>query len=776
MARPSIDSPRRILIGAVAGGMAVFLLGWLGARRVLPEWRTARLPEPAVAESRFTELLQVSGLPARPDSRPRAVLGSDAKVLAAAYANLGSQAAEWLAQSGCALPIQISQHSAPQPVGSLPSVLTFQICGDLRPWQAQIMPENWFQSAGRPYFDSPVREIVRRVIASGGTGVEPPLGKPQTMMVANSEAQVFALPRGPAGEPQEFLQVVGFPGPGAAATRLPGTLDEATRRNQMFSWSGLFLRTFPGFLLVVGVGALFVALLIKRHLDFVNALWLGLIALVATSGALGEASSSGGVLSAAGLGVVWFGRAFALFVLWSAAESWLRSTLPGFTTSLDAVRAGRLGPRAGRAILGGWGMGAGLAGVQLLVFTFAALGNLVHPTDSSVSVSVFAGSSPLYQAPMRAGLVVLAIAASRRLLPLRWAVPAAIVLTGLVLEMPGLDPWPAALAVSLLTGAVLIWTHQLFGLTALLVAALNTLCLPTAVFAAGQLGWMRGGLILCASLSLALAVTGAVALALREDPNSERVGVPRFVRRLEDERRMRYEMDLLARMQLGLLPETLPEIPGWTIAARSVLANEVGGDLYDFVWDEHGRLWIAAGDVSGHGFSCAITQAMTKAALVSLVYSGTTPSEVLGEIDRVLRTAGDVRNFASLVLLRLDPVTGEGVMANAGHPYALVRGASGVRELALPGLPLGRGPARTYQDAPVALAPGEALVLASDGLFEALAGDDEVYGYDRARTVLQSGAGNGALDVLETLFADWTRFRGGRPASDDTTLVVLRRG
>lgn len=774
MARPSTISPQRNVILALAAGALLFLAGWAAARRILPEWRTARLPTQEATVARFSEILRAVGI--QPTAAaPRASLGSDMRVLSAAYENLGRQGADWLAASGCALPLQVEQHTAATPAGG-PSMVTLQLCADLRPWQAQSMAENWFQAAGKPYLDSPVRDLVRRISASGGTGTEPALGEPQKMMITNSEAQVYQLPRaGDSAAPPEYLQVMGFPGPGAAATRLPGTVADAVARNRIFSWSGLLLQTLPGLLLVLGVGVLFVALLIRRHVDFINALLLAAFALLGTSGALGEASSSGGVLSVAALTVVWLGRGLGLFILWAAAESWLRSTLPGFTTSLDAVRAGRLGPRAGRAIVGGWGLGAGLAGLQLLIFSLAALSRSVHPKQASVAVAVFGGSSPFLQAPLRAGLVVLAVAAARRVLPARWAPWGAVLLAALLQDIPSLEPWPAGLAASLATAALLVLVHQAFGLTALLVAALNAQCLPTALFATGQPGWMAGALAVCGAVSLGLVVTGVVALGMRDDPASERAGVPRFVRRLEDERRMRYEMDLLARMQLGLLPATLPEIPGWTIAARSVLANEVGGDLYDFVWDEQGRLWIAAGDVSGHGFSCAITQAMTKAALVSLVYSGTTPSEVLLEMDRVLRTGGDVRSFASLVLLRLDPASGEGLVANAGHPYALLRGVAGVRELALPGLPLGRGPARTYHDVALTLLPGEALVLASDGLFEAVSPSDETYGFDRALDLLASGVGSSAQDVLEHVFADWARFRGGRPAGDDTTLVVLRR-
>ena len=132
---------------------------------------------------------------------------------------------------------------------------------------------------------------------------------------------------------------------------------------------------------------------------------------------------------------------------------------------------------------------------------------------------------------------------------------------------------------------------------------------------------------------------------------------------------MKYEMDLLSRMQLSLLPEKPPVVDGLDLAVKTVLASEAGGDLFDFVLDDAGMLWIAAGDVSGHGYSCGIQQAMVMASLASLVKSGRRPSDILVEIDRVLRTGRSGRLFTSLALLCLDPKTGGGLLANAGHPY-----------------------------------------------------------------------------------------------------------
>jgi phosphoserine phosphatase RsbU/P len=239
---------------------------------------------------------------------------------------------------------------------------------------------------------------------------------------------------------------------------------------------------------------------------------------------------------------------------------------------------------------------------------------------------------------------------------------------------------------------------------------------------------------------------------------------------------LKSEMGLLARMQRGLLPRTLPRLEGWEIAARSVLANEAGGDLYDFLPDDNGHLWIAAGDVAGHGYSCAVAQAMTKAALASLVgRGGRTPAEVLKRADRVLRAAGATRNFTALTLLRLEPRTGEALIANAGHPFPLLAASGRVSELSLGGLPLGKGPARDYEDRPLSIPPGSVLVFSSDGLFEAEDRSGDPYGFERAQEVLRKFADRPAERILEAFFGDWrSHLRGQRPL-DDTTLVVIKR-
>jgi sigma-B regulation protein RsbU (phosphoserine phosphatase) len=165
------------------------------------------------------------------------------------------------------------------------------------------------------------------------------------------------------------------------------------------------------------------------------------------------------------------------------------------------------------------------------------------------------------------------------------------------------------------------------------------------------------------------------------------------------------------------------------------------------------------------------------AALSSLVKAGRKPSEILLEIDRVLRMGRSSRLFTSVALLRLDPSTGVGVLANAGHPFPILLHEGKTSEMAGGGLPLGQGPKRTYADVPFEIPKGGVLVVASDGLFEGPDRFDEPYGFDRPRAVLESASlwRRPSDSIVDALFADWRRHVGEGAPSDDTTILVVKR-
>ncbi len=524
-------------------------------------------------------------------------------------------------------------------------------------------------------------------------------------------------------------------------------------------------------------------LLFKRRLSFRFGLGLGVAALLSAliSGAVFDTASKAG----GWLGVLYvlggLANASFLVVFWAVAESLLRDSVPGFSTSLDSLLSGRLGPRSGRALVGGIGLGAAAMGSRLALHAFAGAlpATGVQPELMSFHLPFFGFlSNPFVEGTYLAGMFVMAAAWIRRVLPKEKADPLAAALTAAfnALAFP-LTPFGASLILFLVEAIFFLWAFRKFGLTALIVAAVSGPLLRDLLASGQYFAHLPFIPILSGAVLAALLGVGLAACMREEKVDSKKPEGPEYVRRIEKERRLKYEMDLLARMQVALLPEIPPAVKGFDLSARTVIATEAGGDLYDFILDDAGQLWVAAGDVAGHGYSCGIQQAMVKASLLSLVKPSATPAQILGEIHRVLRSAGKTRLFTSLVLLRIDTRTGRGLAANAGHPFPLKVIEGRCEEITLPGLPLGQGPARVYNDAQFELEEGASLVLASDGLFEAVNREEEQYGYERARSVLAATGlwRRPAEGLLEALLADWRWHIGEGDPADDTTIVAVKR-
>jgi hypothetical protein len=454
------------------------------------------------------------------------------------------------------------------------------------------------------------------------------------------------------------------------------------------------------------------------------------------------------------------------------------------TNGLDSLRRGRIDRPVGRAVLWGLGLGGAAAAFTLAIHALATggpLATLLTPESASVRLPSFdPGITPFDLGIRSAGEVLLFLALARRALPTRWAAPLAVAAAALLhtLVFRELAHFWASAAVAAAFFALRWVAYRRAGALGTLIAGIAAHLLPAFAFSAQYPAWLGGALAASSLTLLGLGGLGFAGIA-RGARERRPVEAPPFVARMEEERRVRYEMELLRRMQVGLLPRRTPDVPGWRLAARSAVAHEVGGDFYDFLRDGSGHLWIAAGDVAGHGSFCSISHAMTKAALASLVSAERTPAGILLETDRVLRTLDARRIFTSLAILKLDPATGRALFANAGYPYPLVTGVDrAVREIELPGLPLGQGPARVYRDLAVELAPGEALVMASDGLVEAVARNGEPYGFERFRSDLgrlAPGAGGSADALLRALLDRWRESVGDGPIEDDTTVVVVRR-
>ncbi|HSK94957.1 MAG TPA: SpoIIE family protein phosphatase [Candidatus Angelobacter sp.] len=253
--------------------------------------------------------------------------------------------------------------------------------------------------------------------------------------------------------------------------------------------------------------------------------------------------------------------------------------------------------------------------------------------------------------------------------------------------------------------------------------------------------------------------------------------VAQLVRQQEAEARERQrieqELQVAQLIQQHFLPTELPQPAGWSIEAHYRPARAVGGDFYDVVQRSDGRIAFAIGDVTDKGVPAAMVMAATRSLLRSAGSEDLSPGQVLAQVNELLH--GDIpsRMFVTCLYGVLDPATGTVRFANAGHNLPLLKAGSSAEELRATGMPLGLMPGMTYDEVEHRLAPGQHLLLHSDGITEAHAADREMFGTPRLQDIVgRGGAGRGGVlaDVLDALEdftgADWEQ-------EDDITLLGL---
>jgi sigma-B regulation protein RsbU (phosphoserine phosphatase) len=247
--------------------------------------------------------------------------------------------------------------------------------------------------------------------------------------------------------------------------------------------------------------------------------------------------------------------------------------------------------------------------------------------------------------------------------------------------------------------------------------------------------------------------------------------------RLANER-MRQELEAARIIQQSFLPGRLPgaDDPRFSLGAINHPAAAVGGDYYDVIPIGRNRLGLVLGDVSGKGVPGAIYMARLVSDFRFLVDAQeNSPAETLIALNRILLGRGQPGMFVTLLYLTLNMDTGFATFANAGHLPLLVRRAQGkVDTLDRPaGPPLGIVEDIVYDNAEVALTPGEDLLLFTDGVTEAMNPAREQFTQDRLVEVL--GRAPTCPEALVTVVAEAVRvFAGEAPVHDDLTLLAAR--
>jgi serine phosphatase RsbU (regulator of sigma subunit) len=231
-------------------------------------------------------------------------------------------------------------------------------------------------------------------------------------------------------------------------------------------------------------------------------------------------------------------------------------------------------------------------------------------------------------------------------------------------------------------------------------------------------------------------------------------------------------------MQRSLLPRSVPALPALEVgdAYQSSARLEVGGDVYDFLALDDGRLAVVVGDVTGHGIEAAADMAMAKFVFRSLAREHPSPADFLGSANDVVVGEIAVGKFITMVYLVVDGMRGTVAGAGAGHPPPRIVDPNGtVHALDIHGLVLGVEPGERYEEARASLAVGGSVVLYTDGVLEARH-EGELYGFERLDAIVSAARELSAQDFAETVLADCRDFAENELADDCAVVVVKRIG
>ena len=243
---------------------------------------------------------------------------------------------------------------------------------------------------------------------------------------------------------------------------------------------------------------------------------------------------------------------------------------------------------------------------------------------------------------------------------------------------------------------------------------------------------------------------------------------------IRERERLNQELHVARSIQRTLLPKDLPIFPGWKLAEYYKPAREVGGDFYDFLSFEDGRLGIIIGDVTDKGIPAALVMASTRSMLRSVAQGEGSTGAVLKRVNNLLYQDIPPRMFVTCLYAILDTASGRLIYANAGHDLPYLSHNGHASELLATGMPLGLMPDMSYEEKEATLVPGDSIFFYSDGLVEAHDPKRAMFGFPRLMTLLEEHPDN--TPVIDYLLSKLDEFTGpGWEQEDDVTMVSLQR-
>jgi serine phosphatase RsbU (regulator of sigma subunit)/DNA-binding NarL/FixJ family response regulator len=245
------------------------------------------------------------------------------------------------------------------------------------------------------------------------------------------------------------------------------------------------------------------------------------------------------------------------------------------------------------------------------------------------------------------------------------------------------------------------------------------------------------------------------------------------------QQRITQELAVAGQIQASFLPDALPDLPGWQLAATLQPARETSGDFYDFIALSNGRLGILVADVAGKGLGAALYMALCRTLIRTYAAEyDTQPDLVLSATNRRILMDARAIMFVTAFYGILDPASGTLTYCNAGHnpPYLFsAENREPAQALSRTSIAMGVIEDTTWNQASVQFSPGDVLLLYTDGITEAQDRQGVFFGEGRLLEVAQANLGRSAQGIQDAVIAAVRGFAGDAPQFDDFTLVVAVR-
>jgi sigma-B regulation protein RsbU (phosphoserine phosphatase) len=229
------------------------------------------------------------------------------------------------------------------------------------------------------------------------------------------------------------------------------------------------------------------------------------------------------------------------------------------------------------------------------------------------------------------------------------------------------------------------------------------------------------------------------------------------------------------KIQKALMPEETPSINGWDVFLFTTSANEVSGDLVDYLKINDEKITITIADVAGKGLSAALVTAKLQATVRAYADTSSSPAELANKTNKIFNRDSLPNIFASMIYLELLTASNKLKFANAGHFPPIILGNSGLKELEKGDAALGILANGVYRNFELELNENETFIAYSDGITEAINETGEFFGKDKLLKAIKGSNNLNAVQIGRKIIYSVEQFRGQAKVSDDLSLVILRK-